>query len=335
MSLSSSQGIIIHCGPPKTGSSRLQNWLSAHTEELLQQGIFYPGHKVDSSGISSGNPSEIIETVNKDELQIGANLVAAVLKKYKKSKANYLLLSSEFFVKDIQQIAHHIPAAIPIYYLRTPIATINSKYNQSLKRLGNSAVLNADDFTMFTMIEDFISHRSTIFRQYYDDDTWDIVDDFKDLFAIDTIPTGSNNRVNTSCSFEALELKRYLNCIIDDLDRNRALVSILQKNSVGVFKYSCIPQEQQSAIIETAVDTLSRLNRKERIASIDSFAQRIKSEPILPYKKQGMAFDGLEEICRFIESSDPSLYSYLQERIRNTPEVAKHIPEFVISRFSV
>ncbi len=53
--------IIIHIGPPKTGTSAIQKWLKDHTDDLKQCGVYYPEHLEDSNGVSSGNLLSIFE----------------------------------------------------------------------------------------------------------------------------------------------------------------------------------------------------------------------------------------------------------------------------------
>jgi hypothetical protein len=47
--------IFIYVGPPKTGTSVIQHWCNTNREVLAREEIYYPTHKLDANGISSGN----------------------------------------------------------------------------------------------------------------------------------------------------------------------------------------------------------------------------------------------------------------------------------------
>ena len=53
--------IYIHVGPPKTGTSAVQKWLSSNQSFLKKQGVFYPSHSVDANGVSSGNVKSVYD----------------------------------------------------------------------------------------------------------------------------------------------------------------------------------------------------------------------------------------------------------------------------------
>ena len=53
--------VVIHVGPPKTGTSALQNWLLQNRLWLQQNGIYYPEHGVDVNGVSSGNVDSLYD----------------------------------------------------------------------------------------------------------------------------------------------------------------------------------------------------------------------------------------------------------------------------------
>ena len=62
--------IIIHVGPSKTGTSAIQNWLSSHQKNLLELGIYYPPHRVDINGISSGNLLQVFDRDGDESIKL-------------------------------------------------------------------------------------------------------------------------------------------------------------------------------------------------------------------------------------------------------------------------
>ena len=101
--------VIIHLGPPKTGSSAIQNWLLQNRNELLaKEGIFYPSHTVDSNGISSGNVEAVFERSEDRSLTFSAEKLEQCLIDATKAGAHTLLLSSEFFFFLLFLILHNL-----------------------------------------------------------------------------------------------------------------------------------------------------------------------------------------------------------------------------------
>lgn len=133
-SLPPSKRIILHIGPPKTGSSAIQKFLLDNVSLLKQKGIYYPQHSVDKNGISSGNQDAILEHNNKGELTINRSKIAALLNAFQTSSANVLLLSSEAFFKRANTLIRILPNCEAIAFVRSPLDFVESIYNQSVKR---------------------------------------------------------------------------------------------------------------------------------------------------------------------------------------------------------
>lgn len=96
--------VIIHLGPPKTGTSAIQFWLSSHVEKLADQGVFYPDHRHDRNNISSGNVRNIFHHGRKVKPEINRNALKTLMKQFEASGCSTLLLSSEFFAQRIDQL---------------------------------------------------------------------------------------------------------------------------------------------------------------------------------------------------------------------------------------
>jgi hypothetical protein len=133
--------IIIHFGPPKTGTSAIQNWLNSNRDTLLSYGIFYPEHDVDENNVSSGNHMSIFTNDSDNELKLDNAKIQALLKKFDKYEAHTLLLSSEYFFFNFQILAQEFPSAVYLGYVRSPLEFMESDYNQSIKRHGNTNLI--------------------------------------------------------------------------------------------------------------------------------------------------------------------------------------------------
>ncbi|MFT7261331.1 MAG: hypothetical protein ACI9MS_003205, partial [Glaciecola sp.] len=126
--------IYIHVGPPKTGTSAVQKWLSSNQAILQKQGVLYPSHSVDANGVSSGNVNCIYDIDDKKQIQLNKDRLDILIRDFQASQFSILLLSSEFFFRQMEELKRLIPDAKFIAYIRNPIETKESGYNQSVKR---------------------------------------------------------------------------------------------------------------------------------------------------------------------------------------------------------
>ncbi|WP_296046097.1 sulfotransferase, partial [uncultured Alteromonas sp.] len=130
--------VIFHVGPPKTGSSAIQQFLHQHRQQLLASGVLYPAHSVDENGISSGNAREVCSEDAEGRLALDQQKLTRLLDAFQQNpKATILLLSSESFFRIVDDITEAVPAAEIICFLRNPVEFQLSIYNQSVKRHGN------------------------------------------------------------------------------------------------------------------------------------------------------------------------------------------------------
>ena len=135
--------IVVHTGPGKTGSSALQLWLSENTEKLREQGVYYPTHKTDANGVSSGNRHKVLEQTESGRLTPSPRLIEKLLGDFERSGTQTLLLSSEFFFPAIAELDCLLPGAEFLAYLRDPLESFESDYNQRVKRHGMQSPLGS------------------------------------------------------------------------------------------------------------------------------------------------------------------------------------------------
>lgn len=125
--------VLIHIGPPKSGTSAIQYSLQQNRQKLAANGIYYPKHLTDVNGISSGNLSSIYDVSIKGR-SINTAKVSTLLVKCAELNMHTLVLSSEFFFERITEIVAVLPQAKFIAYIRNPLDSFESLYNQSVKR---------------------------------------------------------------------------------------------------------------------------------------------------------------------------------------------------------
>jgi hypothetical protein len=128
--------VVLHIGAPKTGTSAIQAYLSAHREQLAEAGYRYPPHPVDENNIGGGH------------VQIGGRLLSGRMDEARrtldewlnstKDSGHTLLLSAESLYR-LPTETHTLLGDLPVLviaYVRDPIESLISNYNQAVKRGG-------------------------------------------------------------------------------------------------------------------------------------------------------------------------------------------------------
>ena len=136
--LNNDKKILLHIGPPKTGSSAIQKCFSDNRNALLESGIFYPAHLTDANGISSGHQETILSPNERGEFVIDRAKIAQVIAQFTASSAHTMVLSSEAFFRRAGNLVRILPNCEIIAFVRNPIDFIESQYNQSVKRHMNA-----------------------------------------------------------------------------------------------------------------------------------------------------------------------------------------------------
>lgn len=273
--------VFIHIGPPKSGTSAIQKWLSDNRDYLNSKGVFYPEHELDENGVSSGNLLSMFSQDGEDFILDDAK-VSSLLEEFESSKNDVLILSSEFFFKRMEQLAQAIPEAMFIGYLRFPLEVAESSYNQGVKRHGQvhafglPATPRAYQLEILDRLIKKIGRERFILRPYSKQcfKNGNLVEDFLSKVGIEPINLDSP-LVNTSYTLEGLEFKRWFNQLnLDSLQYDMDLY--LQRASEGTSVYSFIPPAIYEKFKLAFVEQIETFCNEHKVEQRDVFVELCK-----------------------------------------------------------
>lgn len=300
--------IIVHVGPPKTGTSAIQAWLKKNNDRLKSNGFLYPEHKSDSNGVSSGNFEFVISRDASgrdylDDLKLRKNIAL-----FNKSQCDTLLLSSEHFYYFLIWLFTRLPEAKFIFYIRHPLAISESAFHQQVKRhLRTKDYILPKDmaFTSLKTIAYFaeqfsISVDYRFFAQrLFKDGT--LLRDFAHCIGLPSPHTVDDTRLNTKYSPGAVSIMRCCNgfstpdllrdldiflqrysesypsySLIDELDMNKVKESITQNIALITDRYPTIDKEKLVRLADTYEEPakISQLEVQRDVALIFSILKR-------------------------------------------------------------
>lgn len=287
--------IKIHVGPPKTGTSAIQAWLNKNYEELVSEGVFYPNHSSDRNGVSSGNFERLISI---EQSNIGANdksksssyfddeKARALLKDFRESSCDTLLLSSEHFFYYLIWLFSRFAGAEFIFYVRNPLAIVESSFHQEVKRHNRTNAFFIPKSLGFNNLE-FIKQLEKEFGvyvtyRYFDNHQFvdgNLLSDFSSTVGLQ-LPTPKNAvRLNTQYSPGAITLMLKCNAFASEKVR-KELDMFLQRDSESVPAFSFI-EPMEFAEIQTKI-----MHQANILANCgDGLSKSAMSSLVLHYKK--------------------------------------------------
>jgi len=184
--------ILLHVGPPKTGSTSIQKWLQSMRDDLLAQHIYTPSQENHTCllrflGRPIVSPNDDTELTRLDEvLKTGGN------PSFLKQQITRVIISSEFLSGLTSSEAQRISSYLNLYtknlrvfaYVRRPIESYRSAIQELLKK-GISYTIAAKTIHSRpqNIYRRFTAAFSTQFvmRPYSLSacENWDVVEDFK------------------------------------------------------------------------------------------------------------------------------------------------------------
>jgi hypothetical protein len=327
--------IFIHVGPPKTGTSVIQSWLNLNNEHLSKYAdIYYPAHITDENQVSSGHNRLILEREKDGKSTFSHQKFKELLKTFKAKNESNLLLSSEYFFYQIPSFFEYSNQynIIFIAYIRPEFEFIESIYNQSVKRNGQSqpmAIRTTINNTYLNTVLDFIERFGNEFfilrafgsRNFF---SQNIISDFLSLFdSIDLNRFAINApRINTSYSFDSLEFKRWTNSFaLDDLDS--VLDKKLQSYQGSNFDYTLIPLNTYNDYKIQSVKKISLINSKCPIYNYDKLIEYINLTSRPAYMHQELYDSHLIKIVRFLCNDDLAFCNRLYRSLISKPGISE------------
>jgi hypothetical protein len=329
--------IYIHVGPPKTGTSAVQKWLSSNPSFLKEHGIYYPSHSVDINGVSSGNVRSIYDVDKAKKFTLNKDRLSKMLDAFSVNEYSLLLLSSEFFFRRMDELKVHIPKAKFIAYVRNPMEVKESNYNQSVKRHFQLEKINATRSNRLPNMARLVEFTNTygaqdVYLRLYADNYFkrgNIVSDLLSVIGVDanvTLPI-----VNNSYQLEALEFKRWFNQfhLVDyQVMVDRALQGFIE----GSSHYSLIAKEQYiedssyyACVLENYAKALKTTNLAPLIADMKNASPK-------PYFIQALSDNHFLSVCLYLQGALQLDYYILTKKIRTlTPVQNAHFHHLFIA----
>lgn len=305
--------ILIHIGPPKTGTSAIQFCLQHDRKRLADAGIFYPEHTTDVNGISSGNLNSIFDTVD-DQRVLNQAKVTDLLQLCAQSNFHTLLLSSEFFFERLADIAELLPSARFIAYVRNPLDSFESLYNQSVKRHHHTQpIKNSVKLPRFYLakLDKFIEQlcKDRFLLRSYSVNAFaggSIVADFYHILGI-VPPDNITQQINPSYSFEALEFKRWLNQFCSAEIALKA-DKLLQAFSSDKQRFTLLDAETYERYKAQAYDYVNDFCIKYDVFMSATLLDDIYSSASKPYVEQTLVLEQFMLVADYLHKYDSWLY---------------------------
>lgn len=327
-------------GPPKTGTSAVQKWLSSNQCFLRHHGIFYPPHSVDANGVSSGNVKSIYDMDEKKQLSLNKDRLSDLLDAFNTSEHSILLLSSEFFFRKMNELKTHIPNAKFIAYVRNPMEIKESSYNQSVKRhfqLEKITAIRSKRLPYMARLVEFTEKYNTenLYLRLYGQQYFkhgNIVSDLLSVMGIEVnveLPI-----VNNSYQFEALEFKRWFNQF--HLEDYQVIVDrALQSFIAGVSHYSLIPEAQYIEDGLYYARVLDNYAKALKTLDLEPLVADMKSAPSKPYFTQELSDNHFLSVCQYLQKTlKLDFYRMTKEIVLCTPVQNKHLHHLFIKSYN-
>lgn len=308
--------IYVHVGPPKTGTSVLQSWLNENQDILKQKSnVHYPAHATDQNQISSGHNHLILDKGSDGKSIFNHKKFNELLQIFENEKLNILLISSEYFFYQIPSFIEYSDKYNIefIAYIRPEFEFLESVYNQSVKRNGQSQPIpiraNINN-TYLNMLIDFIDKygkehfqlRAYGSRNFFSPN---IIVDFLTIFTNAELFENEieDQTINSSYSFESLEFKRWTNSFpIGELDL--LLDKKLQSYKGSLTEYSLIPLQIYNNYKAQSVSKIDLINKMCPIYNYKKLNDYISLKSRPTYMHQELNDSHLIKIVTFLCEND-------------------------------
>ena len=308
--------IIIHVGPPKTGTSALQYFLLKNHDELKKVGYYYPKHGKDENGISGGHGTPKFNTKK-------------TIKNFLESNDHTLILSSESFWSQINEINSLHSNIKFISFYRCSVYQSISGYIQQIKRRNKTEKFNTNkikrkpnDMHLDNLKNENLNY--TIIPYNFDfDDTWSIANEFLKFIErnndLNHLYENKVKVVNPAYSIEAFEFKRYINKFIDQFDEEKCenkfilgkLDKILQRVTDGESNFSFLNNEQFEENKKIEISFLEKLISEYNQSKLETTLEYIEKSKNKKYITQILSEEQIDKIVNYVAGEDINLLKEL------------------------
>ena len=316
--------IIVHVGPPKTGTSAIQHWLQENFSALRQQGIMYPAHGIDDNGVSSGNFLSVMKMSTARNTYVPCyRLTKQLVDDFVSSNAETLLLSSEHFYYHLPALMSWLRDATFVFYIRHPLASLESGYQQEVKRHMRVSTFFLPErmrFGALWYIADIAQEFSVkVAYRLYDSQLFEggnLISDFVSLLGCGSHLPITNRRVNEGYCYESLELKRFFNQFID-IDTASELDKWLQSKASQAFAFTLVTEADTARVQEHLKDDAAALVERYPQLDKDALSTLINNFPQRTYKRQDNSVPNISPLWSELKSTCPALAYRLYRALRD------------------
>ena len=304
--------IIVHVGPPKTGTSALQYFLLRSHDKLKKVGYYYPNHQLDENNISGGHGCpkfNIKKTINE----------------FLESNYHTLILSSESFWKQINEINSFHSNIKFVSFYRCSIFQSISGYIQKIKRKNKIEKFRKNQINRIpndTHLDNLKNEKinySIIPYNYDFNDTWSIANEFLKFIEknndLNHLYENKVKVVNTAYCIEAFEFKRYINKFIDKFDAEkpknkfilRELDKILQRFTDGESNLSFLNDKEFEENKQIEISFLEKLISEYSQSKLETTLKYIEKSKNKKYIKQILSEEQIDKIVNYVAGEDINL----------------------------
>lgn len=241
--LSQDFDLILHIGAPKSGSSAIQRFCVGHRGELLKLGFYYPKHTLDVNGVSGGH-AQVAGALRKEKFEEAATVFQSWLQKARQNNAVLVLSAEAFYGQPDPGVMAELCKGLRVKvvaFLRHPVEYLLANHNQGIKRNFSTQRLGAllpgllrrplGHLVGLPLLRwaDAFGADNCCFMAYQspDADGARVEERFLQALglqqsSINDLPGQLQGMTNRSYVKSALELKRLLNIVLEDMPADLA-----------------------------------------------------------------------------------------------------------------